>query len=169
MRHGALPGVARAWRAAALCGLSLAAAGCAASAGTGRAESAPERVLSFQVVDAGSRSGIDTPREAVIRSAEEWERLRQAHQAGSPGRRPAATVDFTTSLYVAIFAGQRPTGGFAVKVEQVVESADGLEVVYRVVGPEPGAIVSQALTSPYEIISVTSRKSPVRFRRLPEG
>jgi hypothetical protein len=50
-----------------------------------------------------------------------------------------------------------------------MESASGIEVSYRVTSPPPGAIVSQALTSPFQIIAVASRPGPVRFRRLPES
>ena len=70
---------------------------------------------------------------------------------------------------MAIFAGQQSTGGFAVTVEQVTESASGIEVFHRVTSPPPSAIVSQALTSPFQIIAVPSRPGPVRFRRLPEN
>jgi hypothetical protein len=167
--HRGLPDLARASRAAALCALVLSAAGCGSSSGKDRAAAAQGRVVSFRVLDSGSRSGIAAPQEMVATSAEEWERLWQAHQAGAFPQRPLPAVDFSTSLCVAIFAGERPTGGFEVKIEQVVESANGLEVTYRVSRPPAGAIVSQSLTSPFEIIAVASRQTPVRFRRLPEA
>jgi hypothetical protein len=148
----------------------LSGAGCgAASSEKGREDGAQGRLVSFRELDSGSRSGIAFSLERVVRGAGEWERLWPAHQAGAFPQRPLPAVDFSSSLCIAIFAGEQPTGGFAVKVEQVVESAGGLEVVYRVTGPAPGAIVSQALTSPFQIIAVASRPGPVRFRRLPEG
>ena len=156
--------------AVAVWAVILSGAGCgAASSEKGPVDAAQGRLVTFRGLDSGSRSGIAFSLERVVKSAEEWERLWLAHQAGAFPQRPLPAVDFSSSLCIAIFAGERPTGGFAVKVDQVVESAGGLEVVYRVTGPAPGAIVSQALSSPFQIIAVASRPGPVRFRRLPEG
>jgi hypothetical protein len=134
----------------------------------GGGSDAPGRPLDIRVVDAGARSGITKPQERVVRDAAEWRRLWQAHQAGVVQQRSLPAVDFSREMCVAIFAGERPTGGFAVTVEQVLESASGIEVSYRLTGPPPGAIVPQVLTSPFQIIAVASEPGPVRFRRLPE-
>jgi hypothetical protein len=155
-----------AWASAAL----LIVAGCsAAPAETSPGGAGQPRPLSVRVLDSGSRSGINSPEERVVQGPDEWQRLWQAHQAGAVPQRPLPAVDFSRELSIAIFAGQRPTGGFAVAVEQVTESPSGIEVSYRVTPPPPGAIVSQALTSPFQIIAVPSRPGPVRFRRLPEN
>lgn len=79
--------------------------------------------MSFRDLDSGSRSGIASPQERVVKSAGEWERLWLAHQAGAFPQHPLPAVDFSSSLCIAIFAGGRPTGGCAVRVEQVVEPA----------------------------------------------
>ena len=154
--------------AAAVSAALLIVAGCgAAPAEISRGDAGQPRPLSVRVLDSGSRSGVTTPQESVIRGPEEWQRLWQAHQVGAAPQRPLPAVDFSRELSIAIFAGQRPTGGFAVGVEQVTESASGIEVSYRVTAPPPGAIVSQALTSPFQIIAVPSRTASVRIRRLP--
>lgn len=134
-----------------------------------RGDTAPAGVVSFREPDSGMRSGIASPQERVVRGAEEWARLWQAKQIGASPQRPLPAVDFSREPCIAIFAGERPTGGFAARVEQVTESAGGLEVVYRVTAPAPGSVVSQALTSPFQIIAVASRTASVRFRRLPES
>jgi hypothetical protein len=147
----------------------LAAAGCGrAGAQSKLGEVAQASARSFRVLDSGDRSGITSAQERVVLDAEEWRRLWQEHEAGGPANRSLPSVDFSREVCVAIFAGQRPTGGFTVTVEETTGSASGLEVAYRLTGPPPGAIVSQALTSPFQIVAVESRATPVRFRRLPE-
>jgi hypothetical protein len=145
------------------------------AAGCGRAGAQPKlgevaqtSARGFRVLDSGDRSGITSAQERVVRDAEGWRRLWQEHEAGGPGNRSLHAVDFSRQVCIAIFAGQRPTGGFTVTVEKATESASGLEVAYRVTGPPPGAIVSQALTSPFQIVAVESRAAPVRFQRLPD-
>lgn len=144
----------------------LAPAGCGAIE-RGQVSEQQAGVLGFRALDAGTRSGVGTPQEVVVRSPAEWEQLWRAHQSVVSPQRPLPAADFSKDFVVAIFAGQQPTGGFAVAVEQVTASASGIEVSYRVTAPPPGAIVPQALTSPFQIIAVPSRPGPVRFRRLP--
>lgn len=162
--------VVRVARAVAVSWVFLVVVGCGGVAPRpGPGEAAQARVLSFRVLDSGAQSGITSPQERVVGGAEEWERLWQAHQARGFPRRLLPAADFVRELCIAIVVGERPTGGFAVRVEQVVESAAGIEVVYRVTAPAPGAIVSQVLTSPFVMISVARRPGAVRFRRLPES
>ena len=147
----------------------VSSAGCSAavseSAGGDKVQS---RAVSFRELEAGMLSGVTAPEERMVRDAEAWGRLWQAVQAGGSSERPLPAVDFSRETCIAIFAGQRPTGGYAVRVDQVTDSGGSLEVAYRVTAPAPGSIVSQALTSPYQIIAVPSRSGSVRFRRLPE-
>jgi hypothetical protein len=145
------------------------------AAGCGRAGAQPKpgevsqaSARGFRVLDSGARSGITSAQERVVRDAEGWRRLWQEHEAVAPGNRPLPAVDFSREVCIAIFAGQRPTGGFAVTVEEATESTSGLEVAYRVTGPPPDAMVSQALTSPFQIVAIESLATPVRFRRLAE-
>ena len=66
-----------------------------ATAANALAQSAP------RVLDQGARSQIMTPREAVARTAEEYDALWRSHL---PARQPAA-VDFSKEMVVGVFLG----------------------------------------------------------------
>lgn len=64
-------------------------------------------------------------------------------------------VDFSRSALVAVFAGQRPTGGFRVVPGAVDPGEGGSYVVsYEVVSPGQGCVASQGLTSPFLVMSI---------------
>lgn len=69
--------------------------------------------------------------------------------------------------YVLVAMGERPTGGYQVELNDVIETADYilLEVVYRT--PGAGDLVSQALTYPCLVVAVRSGKD-VQVNRLDE-
>jgi hypothetical protein len=73
------------------------------------------------------------------------------------GAGEAPAVDFETETVVFLFGGQRSTGGYSVDVRGVTMEGDTLVIDGSVQGPPPGAITTQALTSPYAVLAVKSR------------
>ena len=117
--------------------------------------------MTFTTLDRGTNSRIDAARTVVVKQAAEWSALWREH-AGD--RKPPA-VDFAKSMVVAVFAGSRPTGGYAVDVTQI-EAKDGSVVVaYRERRPSPEDIVTQALTAPFHIVVTQAASGPVIFQR----
>lgn len=103
-------------------------------------------------------SGSPTAGEIVATSAEEWRDKWIA--SGATANPPEVTeVDFETEVAVAIFAGERPSGGW--KIDPAVEvkrQGTFAAVSYTVVGPGKGCSTSQALTSPYLVLAVKGER-----------
>jgi hypothetical protein len=81
---------------------------------------------------------------------------------GGPAQRNVAKAQYRVlkgrwgSTVVSIFAGRKPTGGWVVNVSEVDRSDSGVCTVrYKIAGPGPDAIVTQALTYPSVAIRVT--------------
>ena len=67
---------------------------------------------------------------------------------------PVPVVDLARETVIGIFLGQRNTGGYGVSVRRVVVEEGELYVDVEVTEPGPGAIVTQAITSPWTLIRV---------------
>jgi protease stability complex PrcB-like protein len=109
----------------------------------------------------GPQSGITAPRQVVVTSEADWEKLWAEHAAGRG--RPA--VDFNREIVAAIFMGGRPTAGYDIDVTAVRRDGDGTIVEYRERTPPPDAITAQVLTSPFVIVALPKPDGPVRFER----
>lgn len=72
---------------------------------------------------------------------------RQTGTPAVPSLRSGETV-------VGIFLGQRPTGGYGVRVTGASVQGDTLTLTVEVRTPGPGAITTQALTSPWTLVRV---------------
>ena len=70
-------------------------------------------------------------------------------------------------MVVALFMGERPTGGYAIEITRVERADSGLAVHYRSKGPDQGAMLTQALTQPFHLIKLPRDDGPVRF--VPES
>lgn len=69
-------------------------------------------------------------------------------------------------LPVGVFQGVQRTGGYGVSVDRVTARRDVVEIRATFARPGPGAIVTQALTSPFVVVDVPRGELPqgrVRF------
>jgi hypothetical protein len=110
----------------------------------------------------GAMSNIEEPRQAVVRTAAEWQALWKQHAGeGTP-----PSVDFNQSTVVAVFLGSRPTTGFAVEIAAAKTEGTRTMVEYLERQPPRDAIVAEVLTSPFHIVRLPRTAGAVEFRRL---
>lgn len=113
-----------------------------------------------RVLDRGHRSGLDVEHPTFFAADDRgtWREVWEDHAGGDP---PA--VDWADEWAGLLRVGTRPTGGYGVRVVEVVDGGDGPVVRYR--EEEPGAeeIVVQTLTDPWVAVAVDREVHP------PEG
>jgi hypothetical protein len=117
---------------------------------------------SLRVLDKGDQSNMDDARQAVARTASEWNALWRLH---APDR-PQPKVDLSREMVVGVFMGTRPTAGFAIEIVGTREEGGALVVQYREARPARGLITAQVITSAYHIVALPSRAGEIRFERL---
>jgi hypothetical protein len=116
----------------------------------------------FSTLDKGLTSGVREPTQLVIRTRDDWAALWGRHMQLQPAPE-APPVDFSRDMVVALFMGERPTGGHRIEVTRVERADAGLAVHYLSHGPDPGTMVSQALTQPFHLVTIPRDESPVVF------
>lgn len=134
-----------------------------AAACTGGASALEEREMTGDdIVELarGNNSGVRAERMSVIRDADALARVWS--EAGERGDTP--TVDFEASMVVAVFMGERRTGGHRVRVESVRQSGEQLIVSVNMEAPGPNCMTTQALTQPYQIVRLPRLEGEVAFQ-----
>lgn len=118
--------------------------------------------VAYKTVVTDSFSGIETPREVVIKDAAAWSALWAEH---SKGRIAAPEVDFSRNMLVAVFLGNNPICGSFDVVH--VGAKDGkLLVEYEVRDLSPVALCLAAITQPMRVIAVPKLDAPVEIRKI---
>ena len=126
----------------------------------------PAAPVTFQSVGKGYRSGVRAPLQIVARNQDEWTALWRQHVSSDSGSRPPPAVDFDKEVVVALFLGDKPTGGYDVQISRAEQSSEALTIYYREKNPSPGSMVTQALTQPFHIVRIIGDvSSDVIFRR----
>ena len=126
----------------------------------------PTLPVSFRSVGKGYRSGVRAPLQVVARSQNDWTALWRQHVSDDLSSRPPPAIDFEKEVVVALFLGEKPTGGYDVQISRAEQTNDGLIIYYREKDPSPGGMVIQALTQPFHIVRIIGEvNSEVIFRR----
>ena len=109
----------------------------------------------FTEIKARPRDVSEEPATKVIRSQTQWRDFVE----GDP-----PSVDFASETVVAIFAGQRPTGGFSVKVVSAESRERNATVTYRIEKPPPRSMVPQMISHPFVVAKLKGRFDRVDFK-----
>jgi hypothetical protein len=105
--------------------------------------------LDIRRIGQWSRTGIGERRRLVIRDANTWADFWA--ELGT-GERP--DVDFTKAMVVAVAAGQRPSGGYEIAVNEVRQSDGELLVEVLETSPGPNCLTSSSPTQPADVVVV---------------
>lgn len=110
----------------------------------------------FTKLAEGSRSTVSRRVNYFITSASQLSELWEMVDATST----PPTIDFEKEAVIAVFAGERPTTGYAISVAKVEDSEARL-VSIKIVEPDDRCIVGQSRTAPYEIVAVPATGLPL--------
>jgi hypothetical protein len=97
-------------------------------------------------------SGIADERRLDIHSSSAWEAQWARLTTGHGPRRDPPVVDFTREMVLLAAMGTRPTGGYQVIIDRVLETRAGLEVHVRNVSPGRRCGVAAALSQPADVV-----------------
>jgi hypothetical protein len=133
--------------------LALLLAGCSASTR-----------LEAETIARGSNSGIRGQVALLITAPEAWASHWRRHATIFVPPPSPPPFDFAKGSLVAIHLGERRTGGYSVTVTEIRQKGKELTVTAVERRPPPGAIVTMALTQPYQIVRIPPVKAGTRLR-----
>jgi hypothetical protein len=126
---------------------------------------APEQLTWETLASGAQATGVTSARFELISNRQQlvsfWSRV-HASQLQPP---PVPDVDFSRETLVAIYQGQKASGGYSVQARRVAVEQGELYVDVEFVEPAPGAMTTTALTSPWTLVRVLRAGYPVVWVR----
>jgi hypothetical protein len=116
--------------------------------------------VNFRTIARGANSGYQRASQMVIDNPEEWADIWQQHASCNIPPPPVPDVDFTDDQVVAVFMGEKRTGGYSVEILTVEtksseqEDLTSLVITVAYHQPKSGEIVQEVITHPYQIITI---------------
>ncbi|AWK02752.1 hypothetical protein HYN56_00380 [Flavobacterium crocinum] len=78
-------------------------------------------------------------------------------------------IDFTKNYLVGIFAGTKPTNGYAIKITSIVMNGCQVVVNYYEKSPATGETVTQTPTNPYDFVLIPKTEKGFIFNKTNEN
>ena len=72
-------------------------------------------------------------------------------------------ADLNASSFIILNMGEKASGGFSITVDGVVETNDKIVVTVKEQEPKPGEMTTMAITYPYSIVKINSKK-PIEIK-----
>jgi PrcB C-terminal len=128
--------------------------GCASDApvpAAGAVSTGPEGTVEMRVVTSGGYAAAqpESPKAVLVQSAEEYRQLTGAELQGA---------DLGSESVIVLLAGSKRTGGYSVEPNGVTVEGNVLVVDATITSPPPGSMVTQAFTSPFAAIAVSTKR-----------
>lgn len=125
----------------------------------------------FKAEWVGHYCGIKKAERSVIRDENTWRALWKRMGISAP------VIDFKREMALAVFMGERRTGGYSIRILGYSIRKKRIIVKYQETAPPRGAMVTLALTQPHHIVLIekspalkdgtVSGPLPVRFKKVP--
>lgn len=75
-------------------------------------------------------------------------------------------INFEQEFVVALFLGEKTSGGYSISVEQIMNVNDKVIVIYKIESPKKGEMVTTVMTQPYCIIKMPKTLKEVEFKEV---
>lgn len=113
-------------------------------------------IVAFAPIVSGFNSSVTERKNYLITSSTQLSELWKMFATNSK----PPVVDFVSSNVIAVFAGQKPTGGYSISVSKIKDS-DTRTVTVLLSRPDKNCVLTQALTAPYQIIKIPKSTLPL--------
>ena len=75
-------------------------------------------------------------------------------------------IDFEKEMVVAIFMGERSSGGYEIEIINIIKTEKQIVIEVEEEEPPPESLRTMALTQPYHIVVIKRYTRPVVFSKL---
>jgi len=109
----------------------------------------------------GSFTAMHEARQEVVKDPKRWKAIWTEHAGKSTS--PVPDVDFSKEYVIVASMGQRPTGGYSIRIIKAEVTADKLKIYIQKKSPQKGSMTIQVLTAPFEFVAIPKSDLPVVF------
>lgn len=72
-----------------------------------------------------------------------------------------SALDIQQSNFIILNMGEKPTGGYSIGIDSVIETPQNIEITVKEISPSPDAMVTQGITYPYCVVKINSKKEVI--------
>lgn len=116
--------------------------------------------LKFETIEKENYPYHEKAGNMIIKNIKDWTEL--WNSSGHSALPPA--IDFAKDMVMAVFQGEKSTGGYSIEITKIIENKDNTEVFVKETSPGVNCMVTKSLTSPFHIVKLQKIDKEVVFK-----
>ena len=121
-----------------------------------------KRKVTFRILNQGQTSGLSQKKFLTLRTANEFNQFWNIHTQINPAPRPK--INFKQQMVIAVFMGEQHTGGYAIRINDIIEHEKLIQVNVVLTKPKPGSSRTMMITQPNMMVVVPHSKKTVIYQ-----
>ncbi|MDO8508968.1 MAG: protease complex subunit PrcB family protein [Nanoarchaeota archaeon] len=122
--------------------------------------------LSFKVLLEGTQNSLSQKQTRIAKSTTDWTKL---WGEMFPEQILPSSPNFQEETIIALFLGEKPTGGYSIKVEKMINHLFYIEAIVKESTPGENCLLTQALTQPYTLVSIPKTNKQIIVTTVSEN
>jgi hypothetical protein len=123
-------------------------------------------IVNYEVIQNGTYSGKKDATAQVIADVKTWEQLWKQHVSVLVPQPPVPEIDFESEVVVAIFAGEKKSGGYSVMIKDASAVVNDIVIKYRLTEPQPNSFTIQVITQPFIMLKMDKPAGMVKLEKI---
>lgn len=120
--------------------------------------------MAFEIIKQHAVGGMISKDFVVVKERGEFTELFKGIYKEQNGNAQIPEINFNDYMVIALFMGEKTTGGYKITVVGVEETNKNVVVTYKETQPGPNDMVTMALTQPYCIIKIPRTTKSIVFQ-----
>ena len=122
-----------------------------------------QNTIAFETLAQDFYGGMTDSKFMVIKNEKTLDTIYNLINEGKIPVLKTPIINFEQEMVIALFLGEKNSGGYSIAVEQIMNVDDKVNVVYRITSPKAGEMVTSVMTQPYCIIKIPKTSKEIVF------
>jgi PrcB C-terminal len=122
-----------------------------------------QNIIAFELLAQDFYGGMTDSKFIVIKDIKALNLVYNLINEGKTPELKTPSINFEQETVLALFLGEKNSGGYSINVEQIMNVIDKVNVVYKITSPKAGEMVTTVMTQPYCIVKIPKTSKEIVF------
>ena len=122
-----------------------------------------QNIIAFELLAQDFYGGMTESKFMVIKNEKTLDTIYNLINEGKTPVLKMPVINFEQETVLALFLGEKNSGGYSIDVEQIMNVNDKVNVAYKITSPKAGEMVISVMTQPYCIIKIPKTLKEIVF------
>lgn len=120
--------------------------------------------IAFETIAKGQIGAEKENKNYIVEDKDEWQKIWDKVYANTVPKPLLPEIDFGASAVIAVFQGEKPSGGYDIEIIKMTENNLNTFVFVKEISPDENCGVITVITSPYHIIGFKKADKKIVFK-----